>query len=131
MFNKFKDPSISVYNIVLRRSKGRRNQAPIIGAAIAAIACGVDPDVVSKFFNVFDGQDVTGLSDYNCSAVLNWRHQLDEAKMHRVGVDKNKLYYGTQNAIWHFANNTDVTRISVPKVLRYDVSSSVTEAYAN
>ena len=50
--------------------------------------------------------------------------------MKHVTIDKKKLYLGTQNAIWHFANKSDVTRIIAPNVPRFDMKEKIEAALA-
>lgn len=129
MADVFKDEIESIHENVLNRSYARKNRAPVIAAAIAAMKCGVDIDSIQKFFAVFNKDDISGCYDYNCQAVLNWKRQIDEMRAQRIYVDSRKLYYGTQNAIWHFVNNTDAQRVLVPKTPRYDTLSCIKEVF--
>lgn len=116
-----------VYDNIIKRY-GSRIKAPMAAAAIAAVECGVDVDTITRFFCVFAKDDVTGCEEYNVSAVLNWKRQLDNARARHVRVEQRKLYMGTQNAIFHFVNNTKVTTIAIPSKYRYDVSEKVKAA---
>lgn len=102
----------------------RRSQ--VVSAALAAMHCGVPHEAIEKFFNVFNKSDIHNCDNYNVQVVLNWRRQIDDAKLQGMAMGKRKLYLGTQNAIWHFVNNTGVSRIVGDiKRPRYDISEFV------
>ena len=42
-----------------------------------------------------------------------------------MAMHGSRVYLGTQCAIWHFANNTDVTRVVVPDKPKYDVEDTL------
>ena len=123
-FNTFKDSMSDIYSEVISKITGSK-RAGITAAALAARECGVPIDAIGKFMQVFYKDDVCGCDNYNVTAALNWKRQLDDAKIHKVIIDNRKLYLGTQNAIYHFVNNTNVTRIVVPDTARYDVTEKV------
>ena len=127
LFNEFIDVLPGVYDQVVTKA-GSKARAPMIAAAISAAACGVDADTLGKFFSIFFKDDVAGCDNYNIQAVLNWKRQLDVAKQNKVTMDRKRFYLGTQNAIYHFVNNTDVKRIVAPSNAVYDVSDRVKSA---
>lgn len=127
LFKEFSDATTSVYNEIITKV-GASARAPMVSAAIAAVQCGVPVDAVSKFFYIFFKDDVSGCDDYNIQAVLNWKRQVDAAKINRVSINRRKLYLGTQNAIYHFVNNTNVQRIVTPAECRYDVEDKIKRA---
>lgn len=127
LFNEFSDATTNVYDEIVSKF-GMLPRAPMISAAIAAVQCGVPVDALIKFFYIFFKDDVSGCDNYNVQAVLNWRRQVDTAKMNKVTIDARKLYLGTQNAIYHFVNNTDVSRVVVPAEFRYNVEDNIKRA---
>lgn len=123
LFEAFGDHANTAFrygiNNVIRRSQ-------VISAALAAMHCGVDHDAIEKFFNVFNKSDIHNCENYNAQVVLNWRRQVDDAKLQGMAMSKRKLYLGTQNAIWHFVNNTGSTRIVGDlRHPRYDVTDII------
>lgn len=127
LYNEFADEIQKVYNTVITKA-GSSARAPMISAAIAAVSCGVNIDAVSKFFYIFFRDDIAGCGNYNVNAVLNWRRQIDNARLNKATMNREKLYLGTQNAIYHFANNTQVQRVVAPADYRYDVEEKIKHA---
>ena len=127
LMQEFYPAATSVYQNLLTKSKITA-RAPMFAAAIAAVSCGVDADAVSKFFQIVFCDDVTGCDGFNVNAALNWKRQVEQAKAARVQIDRRKLYRGTQNAIYHFVNNTGVNKILAPADCRYDVAEKVERA---
>lgn len=121
----------SVYDIVTQCAAYHRMNAPIIAAAIAAVKSGVEAQTVAKFFGVICKADISGCDDLNIQAALNWQRQLDAARAKHITIDRRKLYSGTQNAIWHFSQNTSVTSIKAPNTLRYDLRDIVVSVLEN
>ena len=115
----------SVYDIVTQCTAYRRANAPMIAATIAATASGVEAQTIEKFFGVICKADISGCDGLNIQAALNWQRQLDTARAKHITIDRRKLYSGTQNAIWHFSQNTSVTSIKVPNTLRYDLRNII------
>lgn len=125
LFERFAEPALVAYRAgVNKRTVGR---SQVVSAAIAAMYCGVAPEVIEKFFNVFHKSDIHGCEGHNAQIVLNWRRQMDDAKLRGMPMNSRKVYLGTQSAIYHFANNTDATRAVVPNSPRYDVSEVLRE----
>ena len=129
LMDEFESAAKAVYNLLLSKSH-MSARAPVFAASIAAITCGVDPDAVSKFFQIVYCDDVTGCDNYNVNAALNFKRQVEQAKAQRIQTDRKKLFRCTQNAIYHFVNNTGVTKILAPAECRYDVSEKVERALA-
>ena len=130
VFDALEDPITAMCNALPTKHSFQQNTAPVTAAAIAAVACGVNPDAIARFFGVFNKGDCSGCEGMNVSAPMNWRHILDAAKSKHIRIDQKKLYLGTQNAIWHFVNNTDTKKILVPTTPRYDVSKRIADALA-
>ena len=128
LFNAFQTQATYVFENIITKACGKGCQSPAFAAGVAAMYCGVDKDTVRKFFEVFTKADIAGCDGLNVRAVLNWRQQIDSMKAKRIHLDREKMYLGTQNAIYHFANNTSTTSIRVPATPRYDVRSKIMEA---
>ena len=127
LYEDFQAPVESVYNNIVSKIRASI-RSPMLSAAIAAIQCGVSVDAVSKFFYIFFKDDVSGCDNYNIQAVLNWKRQIDTAKMNKVSINSKKLYLGTQNAIYHFVNNTKVCKVVAPADYRYNVYEKIKHA---
>ena len=127
LMDAFRPAAEAVYAELMTKSKIKA-RAPIFAAAIAAVSCGVDVSAVSKFFQIVFCDDVTGCDEFNINAALNFKSQIEQARAARVHIERKKLYLSAQNAIYHFSNNTGVTRVISPSSARYDVSSMVTHA---
>lgn len=127
LYEEFSDSVSDVYYNVVTKA-GASARAPMISAAIAAASYGVNMDAISKFFYIFFKDDITGCDNYNVHAALNWKRQIDNAKVNKVSMDRRRLYLGTQNAIYHFSNNTVVKRIVAPAEYRYDVEDKIKRA---
>lgn len=128
VFDALEGPITSMCNALPTKHSFQQNTAPVTAAAISAVACGVDPEAIARFFGVFNKGDCTGCEGMNVSAPMNWRHVIDTAKARHVRIDQKKMYLGTQNAIWHFVNNTDAKKILVPNTPRYDISKRIAAA---
>ena len=124
LYSEFKDPLGEIYDSVTPKNI-TSVRAPMLSAAVAAVSDGVDASVISKFFKVFCNDDISGCDGYNVSAALNWKRQMDDAKIHKTHIDRKKLYLCTQNAIYHFANNTGVQRVQEPASYRYDMTERI------
>lgn len=122
LFTAFGDHTMTAFRLCA--NKVGRSQ--IVSAALAAMQCGVSHENIEKFFQVFNKANIRGCESYNVQIVLNWRRQLDEAKLHGMAMSKKRVYLGTQSAIWHFVNNTTTTRIGGDiRQAKYDVTDLV------
>lgn len=121
IFETFKQQVTAFHDNVVAKSYSRKCTAPVLAAGLSAVIMGVDIGAVQKFYAIFGKDDVSGCSDLNVKAALNWRRQIDNARIRHVSIDKTKLFLGTQNAIYHFVNNTDTESIHVPWSYRYNV----------
>lgn len=125
LFEAFDQHAMTVYHCAV--NKGVR-KSQVISAALAALNCGVDAPAIVKFFQVFNKLDIKNCDGYNVQAALSWRRQMDDAKLQGMTMHRKRIYVGTQNAIWHFVNNTDATRVSSNGDARYDVKNVVMSA---
>ena len=123
VFRNYMNECIWIYKII--GTKHGRNSSAINGACLAAMICGVDPTEIVKFMNVYRMYDVTGCDGKNTQAALSLRRIVDEALMQKNRIDAKKLYLMTQNAIWHFVNNTDTHRASATDTPRYDINEKM------
>ena len=126
MFNVFGEHT----NVAFRHGVNKSiNRSQVISAAIAAMQCGVSHEDIEKFFKVFNRSDIHSCEGHNAQIVLNWRRQIDDAKLQRAPMTNRKIYLGTQNAIWHFVNNTTASRITGDiRNPRYDVAEVIKTA---
>lgn len=127
LYDEFKTGIDSLYGDVLSKSN-LHLRSPMLSAAIAAVSNGVNPEAVARFYKVFCCDDITGCDEYNVGAALNWKRQIDDAKLRKASMDGKTLYIGTQNAIYHFSNNTHVQRIRITADYRYDVTEKIKHA---
>lgn len=127
VFNVFHEQMIALFGLTNAKHNGA-NRCQLLSAAIAAMYCGVPTEAIDKFFQVFRRADITDCAGFNVNAALDWRRQIDEAKYHGSRMPGDRVFLGTQNAIYNFVNNTDVKRIVVPKEHRYNVTGVVKEA---
>ena len=123
LFDAFKEHTGVAFRYGINKAIGR---SQVISAALAAMHCGVSHEAIEKFFKVFNKSDIHDCEGYNVQVVLNWRRQIDDAKLQGMVMSKRKVYLGTQNAIWHFVNNTNVSRVVGDiRRPRYDVSDAL------
>ena len=126
LYDEFKDECEYIYENII--SKTTKITGPMVAAAISAVHCGVSPESVQRFFLLLLKDDATGCEKYNMNACLNWKRQLSEARVAHIRMDQGKALKGTENAIYHFVNNTKVSRIVIPKDYKYDISQKVCNA---
>lgn len=124
MFDKFNDEVVVMVDIIPGNNTGC-GRAEVLSAATAAMHCGVTKDQISAFFRAFSMKDMSGCVDYNVNAAIAWRSRIESIRMGSSFMSKKKIYLGTQNAIYHFVNNTGVDKIVVPNTARYDVLTDV------
>ena len=124
LFELLRPHIAEAYKLAVSKKVGHRS-SQIVSATIAELYHGVSPDALSKFFTVFNKADIHNCNGYNVTAALSWRRQLDDVKLKGLSMARNKIYLGTQAAIWHFVNNTDVRRIIIPGSPKYDMKELV------
>ena len=128
LYDMFEEQAVFLYENIVTRKYANNCTAAVFAASIAALYCGVHKDVIKKFFDVYSSADISGCDDLNVQAALNWRHQVDSMKARHASIDKTKMYLSVQNAIWNFANNTNVSTIKTPAKPRYDVRIQISNA---
>lgn len=125
LYNAFPETVTAVYESVARHSTLKGITAPMLAAAIAAVDNGVDKTVVEKFFRVFGKDDLSGCENMNVQAALNWKRQIDAAKIRHMSIDRKNIYLGTQQAIRNFSSTGRPSTISVPDEPIYDMSGKL------
>ena len=113
----FRIPCEQVYKASISRKSAT---SYVNAAAMAALICGESYDDIFNFFSVFSNGDSKNCEEYNIAAAFNWRQQIMDAKVRRMDFKPNKLFFGTQNAIWNFIHS-DAKTIKMPKQARYPV----------
>lgn len=129
VFNEFKPHVVELFTLNNAKHNGA-NRCQLLSAAVAAMYCGVPTDVIDRFFQVFRKNDIADCAGYNVKAALDWRRQIDEAKYHGSRMPGIKVFLGTQNAIYNFANNIDTKVTAIPTTAKYDVSEVVKKIIA-
>lgn len=122
-FNRYHSECTALYKIIA--TKGGRRIASVSAACLAAMMCGVSAEAVDKFMKVFRKFDTSGCEGYSVQPALSLRRQIDDAALRKMRIDSKKLYLLTQNAIYHFVNNTNPSRTIAPISPRYDVLGMV------
>ena len=130
VYDEFKENIEQAYDTLVCKSKNKWVRSVVISAAIAALANGVPVDAVRSFFDVYFRDDISGCEDYNVTACLNWGRMMTDARVNHITLDAYKVYLATQNALYHFANNTGVKRIRAIDNPRYEVAERLISALA-
>lgn len=123
LYHAFHKDVLSVWENGIVRD-GHKN-ASVNAAALAASISGVSREDIHAFFSVWLKSDISESAGKNAAAALNWQRQVSDANARQRRIDRERLYLGTQNAIWNFVNNTPTRTIKIPKVPRYDVSKKL------
>lgn len=130
VFKAFEPQMVALFKMNSAKHNGV-NRCQLLSAAVAAMYHGVPADAIDKFFQVFRRADITECVGFNVNAALDWRRQIDDAKYHGSRMPGDKVFLGTQNAIYNFVNNTDVKRVTIPKTARYDVTDVLKGIFTN
>lgn len=112
-----------LYGICLTRKKNPTS--PVNAAVLAALINGEPANALSAFVQVFLYSDVRGAEDYNYNAALLWSKRVLTAKAGKSPLDRMALYYGTQNAIWHFINGVSSRSARIPDASRYPTKTKL------
>lgn len=118
--NRFHKECEQLYTASCSRSA---NVADVNAAALAALMCGESYDDIFNFFTVFNRGETKDCDNYNISAAFNWRNQIANAKIKHMAMSSNRLYLGTQNAIWNFIHADGTRTIKTPKNARYPMET--------
>lgn len=114
----------SLYEIVPMRSKKFLSvRSVVIAGALAAMACGVSEEAIRRFFDVMLRNDISGCEDYNVSAALYLSDMIMTARANGVTLYGRKLYLATQNAIYHFSENSNTRQFRSIEKPRYEMAS--------
>lgn len=117
--------------ITNRKSMQRTRRGALTAAIIAAMLCGVSEEAIERFLEVYLRNDVTGCEGYNIAAPLALSEQILEAKARGASINGRRLYLATQNAIYHFVENTSTKQFHPITKPRYDVSAIIADALSN
>lgn len=98
------------------------------GAAASALIYGEPEDAIVKYCKVYGNADIRDCDGYNIAAAINWRRQVDDAKLNKRSINRNSLFLGAENSIWNFCNDTEAKVIKIPKAARYDVRDKIVKA---
>ena len=133
VFEKVK-PMLNVCyrNILTNRHAAHRTRRGAVTAAIvSAMLCGVSEDAIERFIDVYLHNDISGCEAYNAAAPLNLAQQIMEARARGTSINSHRLYLATQNAIWHFVENTPSKLLYPITKPRYDVSEFLASALSS
>lgn len=120
IFRKYTTECVWLYKII--GTKNTRSSSAVNAACLAAMISGVDPTDIMRFMDVYRLVNVSGCENKNAQAALSLRRMIDDALMQKNRIDAKKLYVVTQNAIYHFVNNTDARRLTATEAPRYNIS---------
>lgn len=119
LMKTLREKIIQVYEAAATR--GVNTTAAMSSAALAALLCGEAYDAVHAFFSTYTMANTKEADGYNETAAYAWANTVMSAKAKRQPLTRDKLYSGTQNAIWNFIHGADSKRIVATKKLRYPV----------
>lgn len=119
LMHAMRDKIIQVYEASATR--GISITAAMSSAALAALLCGESYDAIHAFFSAYIMSNPRETDGYNETAAFVWANSVMSAKAKRQPLTREKIYAGTQNAIWNFVHGDATKRIVAPKKLRYPV----------
>lgn len=120
---KLMDTFSSQLEIIYHASVTKSSEpAAVRAAALSALLCGESEADIRLFFDVFSLGKPQGSEEKNISAAFNWKKQILDANVKKASFSSEKLYSGTQNAIWNYIHQRDTTFIRPTKNARYPVS---------
>lgn len=102
--------------------KGICKNAHMSAAGVSALLNGETDSDVYNFFLCMEKSDISGCEGKNVAAPLGWNKQILDLRAKRVRMTRDKLYIGTQIAIWNFCKNTDIKQIRTMNNFKYPVS---------
>lgn len=119
-----------VFAIIDKLTNKSRNglSGEVTGAIASALIAGETHENIKLYGNVFQNADVSNCDGLNVAAAINWRRQIDDARIERKSITRLSQFYGTENSVWNFCHNTDVKTIKIPKALRYDIREKIVKA---
>lgn len=128
LYDTFKDKLQFIYKDLIVKKLCRNSN--MNAAALSALICGESEYDIYAFFSCFERQDISGAEGKNINAPFNWKKQLLEMRAKRIRMSYDKMYHGTQNAIWNFCRNTNVKQIKgtnkeTTRYYVYDVIDSI------
>ena len=119
LMHTLREKIIQVYEASATR--GTSVTAAMSSAALAALLCGESYDAIHAFFSAYTMANQREAEGYNETAAFVWANTVMNAKAKRQPLTREKIYAGTQNAIWNFIHGDATKRIGTPKKLRYPV----------
>lgn len=126
VFLEFRD----VFAVIDKITSGNRAglSGEVTGAIASALIAGESVENIRAYGRAFKNADVSDCENLNVAAAINWRRQIDNAKVERKTLSRVSLFCGTENSVWNFCHNTDVKTIKIPKTLRYDIREKCVNA---
>lgn len=119
LYEKLKPEIDFVYNSLI--CKCITKNAHMSAASVSALLNGESMSDIYNFFLCLERNDVSGCEGKNISAPLGWKRQILDLRVKRVRMTRDKIYAGTQLAIWNFCKNTDIKQIKVTNNQKYPV----------
>lgn len=125
VFFKMEKALETIYDVAVCKNARKSIRGVALAAALAAMEHGIEPRAVSAFFQIYTKGDVSECEDYNINAALYWSRVINEARIAHIFIDASKLYLLTQNALYHFANNTSCKQFRAIDNPRYPMGAQV------
>lgn len=126
LYKKFQDEFDVIHRITNGGKSGLSSESA--GAVASALIWGEPEEAIVKWCKVFANADVRDCEGYNIAAAINWRRQMDDAKLTKRSMSRNNLFLGTENSIWNFCNDTEAKVIKIPKAARYEIKGTLIKA---
>lgn len=126
IYECFQDVFSLVYKFTNKKST--QINGTLMAACASALICGENPEAVEKWVDIYVYSNVKECENYNVSAALNWRRQIDDAVIKGAPINRPNTFLGTENSIWNFCNNTEIRVVKIPKSVRYDVRQKLVAA---
>lgn len=125
IYEEEKEKINSIYRIAISRD-GRKN-SNVTAAGLAALICGESEENIFKFFSCYYKADISDCDGLNVSAAILWNRQISDSAIKHLSISGQKLYNGTQNAIWNFCNTSNSKLIRSAKNERYPVRGRIAQ----
>lgn len=126
IYECFQDVFSLVYKFANKKST--QINGTVMAACASALIYGENPEAVEKWVDIYVYSNVKECEEYNISAALNWRRQIDDAAVKGAPINRPNTFLGTENSIWNFCNNTEIRVVKIPKSVRYDIRQKLVAA---